>query len=138
MARLHLLLVLISSFVTFVLSIQLLQSPQIIRTGPVRLPFAKKINQTSVKNVLKIDRARAAAHMARFGIRVNTPASRRDVEEPADDQAVSYVASVGVGSPATQCQSHLCLVLFCVEPQRILCRLFDNRYGIFEHLGRCW
>ena len=116
MTRLFLLFILVSSFHTSGLSVKLLHSPKLIQNGPVRLPFAKRINQTSVKNVLRVDRARAAAHMARFGMRTSAPVSRRDtIEEPVDDQAVSYVASVGIGSPATQCQFHFHLVAFCME-----------------------
>ena len=112
------LLILTFSFVSSGLSVKLFQGPRLFQNVPIRLPFAKRINQTSIKNVLKIDRAsaRAAAHMARFGMRTSAPVSRRDtIDEPVDDQAVSYVASVGIGSPATQCQFHFHLVAFCME-----------------------
>lgn len=104
------------SFLGSGLFVQLFKGPEPVQADLIRLPFAKRINQTSIKNVLKADRARAAAHMDRFGIHTDIPPGRRGIiQEPIDDLAFQYVASVGIGSPATQCYSVSCLALFYVK-----------------------
>lgn len=77
-------------------------NPIVVRDNLVRLPFAKRFNITSGANILKHDQARAQALKARGSAR----AAGRLVKDAAvsvtvQNQAVTYVASVGVGSPAT-------------------------------------
>ena len=74
----------------------------------VRLPFTKRVRQTNAKQILRADRARAAARFARFGITPNAklvdPLILDSVTNvTADNSAVFYTVSVGIGSPATQC-----------------------------------
>ena len=127
MTRLSFLFASTFSFLSSGLFVQLFKGPEPVQADLIRLPFAKRINQTSVKNVLKVDRARARAHMARFGIHTGIPSDRRQIiQDPIDDQAVAYVASVGVGSPATQCHSISCLALFYVKFECVFFRLLVN------------
>lgn len=64
------------------------------------LEFAAKVNVTGSANIADADRARAAA------LRTNALAKngKRDGTVSVTNAAVTYTASVGVGSPATQCQ----------------------------------
>lgn len=65
------------------------------------LAFAARFNATGSQNVAEADRARAAA------LRKNASSKngKRDGAVSVANTAVTYTASVGVGSPATQCQS---------------------------------
>lgn len=67
------------------------------------LNFAAKINTVGLKNVAEIDRLRVAHHRA-TGLLSNGTGKRDGVEGVTDPTAVQYTASVGVGSPATQCE----------------------------------
>lgn len=65
------------------------------------LAFAAKVNGTGSTNIANSDRARAAA------LRKNALAKnngKRDGSVSVTNTAVTYTASVGIGSPATQCQ----------------------------------
>ena len=65
------------------------------------LAFAATVNGAGRANIAEADRARAAA------LRKNALSKRngkRDGVVSVDNAVVTYTASVGVGSPATQCQ----------------------------------
>jgi len=69
--------------------------------GPVVLPISRRLNGEGAQNLYQNDLKRANALIGRgseqaFFELENTPAENRDV---------SYIASVGVGSPPTQCES---------------------------------
>lgn len=67
------------------------------------LHFAAKISNVGVKNVADIDRQRVAHHRAIS--QFNKGSSKRNsIEGVTDPTAVQYTASVGIGSPATQCK----------------------------------
>ncbi|KAI0634432.1 family A1 protease [Trametes polyzona] len=69
----------------------------VIRDAPgLTLPIARRLNITGAANILKLDQARAQALYARP--EANT-AMQKLFNVPAIDQAVSYVANVGVGTP---------------------------------------
>ncbi|KAJ7511570.1 aspartic peptidase domain-containing protein [Mycena galericulata] len=76
-----------------------------VAAGPVEgsfvsLPISRHFNFTGSATVVQQDFARVQAIKSRkSGI-----ASRAAISEPVDNQAVSYIASVGVGSPATTYQ----------------------------------
>ncbi|KAK7680347.1 hypothetical protein QCA50_016587 [Cerrena zonata] len=80
-----------------------LASPAVtIRKSPVTLPFARRINATSVRDLLKIDQARAKAFKNRPQVQQRiTPASAAAFGVPATNQAVDYILEVGVGNPPT-------------------------------------
>ncbi|SJL06357.1 related to Polyporopepsin [Armillaria ostoyae] len=69
-----------------------LSSPAVI---PQTLPISRKLNFNGTSTIVQRDRARVAAFRSRNTTR------RAIVNEPVDNAAVLYTASVGVGSPAT-------------------------------------
>ncbi|PAV22065.1 aspartic peptidase A1 [Pyrrhoderma noxium] len=88
---------------TLLLAIAVAGNPVVVRDNLIRLPFAKQVNVTSFGDILKQDQARAAA-LRTFGqARASGKTLEKDavINEPVQNQAVTYVASVGVGSPAT-------------------------------------
>jgi cathepsin E len=83
-----------------------------VRHSPITLPLSRRVNTTSVHNLLRHDvrrakllKARAEAHHRGESLR---PDAASVVNQPLDNQAVSYIASVGVGSPPTLCE-FLCM-----------------------------
>ncbi|KAG6885308.1 hypothetical protein C0992_005245 [Termitomyces sp. T32_za158] len=81
-------------------------NPIVIRDSPVKLPLARRLNLTSVHNLVRHDLARAKHLRARAealskGVSPHVLSSDATIDESADNQAVDYIASVGVGSPAT-------------------------------------
>ncbi|KAG6873821.1 hypothetical protein C0992_008371, partial [Termitomyces sp. T32_za158] len=92
-----------SLLTTLLLALTVSANPIVVRDSPVKLPLARRLNLTSVHNLVRHDLARAKHLRARAealskGV---SPASDVIIDEPVDNQAVSYIASVGVGSPAT-------------------------------------
>ncbi|OBZ76836.1 Polyporopepsin [Grifola frondosa] len=78
--------------------------PVVVRDSPVTLPFARRMNFTGSATLLEIDQARAKALKARsqsHGIFDKSAI----ISVPTTNQAVYYTASVGVGTPPTQCSS---------------------------------
>jgi cathepsin E len=69
------------------------------RSTLVNVPLFKRVNTGS--NVVKSDQLRAESLKAKVEGKVLTPLER--ISSPATNKAVTYVASVGVGSPATNC-----------------------------------
>ncbi|KAK0233784.1 aspartic peptidase A1 [Armillaria fumosa] len=63
-----------------------------------RLPISKTLNLNGTRTIVERDRARVATFRSRTARNTTT---RAIVNEPADNVAVLYTASVGVGSPAT-------------------------------------
>jgi cathepsin E len=68
----------------------------------VKLPFAKVVS-TGLNNIVKQDRLRLSNIQAKAG-NVQGLENREVISSPAENRAVSYIASVGVGSPATYCK----------------------------------
>ncbi|GLB35829.1 putative peptidase A1 [Lyophyllum shimeji] len=87
---------------TLLLALAVAANPIVIRDSPVTLPLARRLNTTSIHNLLRHDQSRAKALRARAEAKASgnfhTDAI---INEPVDNQAVTYIASVGVGSPAT-------------------------------------
>lgn len=77
-------------------------SPVEIRNSPISLPIARRLSTSGgTINLLQHDLARVAALKDRS-------ASSNDYHSvPAINGAVTYIAKVGVGSPATTCKSNL-------------------------------
>ncbi|KAL5534090.1 hypothetical protein ACEPAG_551 [Sanghuangporus baumii] len=88
---------------TLLLAFVVSANPIVVRDNLVRLPFAKQVNVTGIGHILKNDQSRAAALRAIGEARASGKQLQKDavISAPAQNQAVSYVASVGVGSPAT-------------------------------------
>ena len=81
-------------------------NPVIFNRSPVTLPLSRRLNLTSTHNLLRHDQARAKAIKSR-GSSLKTGKdhdARAIINEPVDNQAVAYIASIGVGSPPTTCK----------------------------------
>ncbi|KAF9473456.1 aspartic protease [Pholiota conissans] len=72
----------------------------VVKRSPVTLPISRRVNLTSIHNLVRHDQNRAAALKLKASSRSRI-GSRAVVNEPVDNQAVTYIASVGVGSPPT-------------------------------------
>lgn len=87
--------------VVLAISLPTIASPAVhIRSSLVTLPFALKLNYTGT-TIADRDRARAAQIVTSSKDRVVADLGRRQSSIAATNTAVTYVASVGVGSPAT-------------------------------------
>lgn len=86
------------------LALAVTANPIVVRDNLVRVPFAKRVNATNISNLLAHDQARAAALKAHGAAKASGQLSKDAVISiGVQNQAVTYVASVGVGSPATTC-----------------------------------
>lgn len=74
-----------------------------VQKAPVKLSIARQFNTTGAQHILQHDQARAR-HLK---TRAAAESFASTVNEPVTNQAVIYTASVGVGSPATLCESFL-------------------------------
>ncbi|KAF8626022.1 hypothetical protein AX15_005112 [Amanita polypyramis BW_CC] len=72
------------------------RSVAVINESPVNLALSRHVNVTNMRNLVRHDQARAHILRERAG-----KASQQTINEPIDNVAVTYVASIGVGSPAT-------------------------------------
>ena len=80
---------------TLLFALSIAANPVLVNRSPVTLPISRQVNLTSVLNLLLHDQVRAKALKGHI------------VNEPIQNQAVSYVASVGVGSPPTTCKYYI-------------------------------
>lgn len=83
-------------------------NPIVVRESQVKLPLARRLNVTSAHNLLRHDVTRAKFLRASAEARLSGASdihTRAIIDERVDNQAVTYIASVGVGSPATTCES---------------------------------
>jgi cathepsin E len=74
-----------------------------VRNSPITLPISRRVNTTSTHNLLKHDLARVEALKARAKAAQGGASFEEAaiVNQPLDNQAVQYIATVGVGSPTT-------------------------------------
>ena len=73
-------------------------SPFVMRDSPVTLPIARRVKETGIYNILAHDQARAKALISR----AQGQGKKRDVYNVnVTNQAVTYIASVGIGCPPT-------------------------------------
>ncbi|KAF8124518.1 aspartic proteinase [Boletus edulis] len=87
---------------TLLLTLSIVATPLEVRTTRVTLPFAKRISANGgAINLVKHDQARAATLKDRGSAIQNGKLDRRDGGIAITNEAVSYVAAVGVGDPAT-------------------------------------
>lgn len=92
------------SLITLALAVS--ANPIVVRDSLVRVPFGKNVNVTSPEQILAADQARAAALRAHGQARASGKLTKDAViSVGVQNQAVTYVATVGVGSPATDCKS---------------------------------
>jgi cathepsin E len=81
---------------TLFLASSVIASPIVIRDSLITLPLSKRLNLDGI-SILEHDQARAKAFRAK-----NSAISTRDaINQPLTNKAVTYVAHVDIGSPAT-------------------------------------
>ncbi|TFK41838.1 aspartic protease [Crucibulum laeve] len=90
-----------SLFTTLLLALTVAANPVLLPRSSVTLPLSRRVNVTSVHNLVRHDVTRAKALKARGLAKANGFSVDAVINEQVDNQAVTYVASVGVGSPAT-------------------------------------
>jgi hypothetical protein len=79
-------------------------SPLTSRDPLVVLSMSKQLNTSRISNIVKNDRARARQLLSKT---LERRFSLAEVNEPVTNVAgVIYLASVGIGSPPTQCKAH--------------------------------
>ncbi len=81
-------------------------NPVVVSRSPVTLPVARKFNLgNGTTTLLQRDQARAASLKARAQSFTDggETSKRAIINEDVDNVAVLYTASIGVGSPATNC-----------------------------------
>ncbi|KAH7886050.1 aspartic peptidase domain-containing protein [Phlebopus sp. FC_14] len=91
-----------SLLTALLLALSIAATPVEVRDSPVTLPFAKRISDTGGPiNLVQHDQARASALREHADAISSGKLNRRTASIPVTNEAVSYIASVGVGSPAT-------------------------------------
>lgn len=88
---------------TVLLALAVSAEPILMKKSLVTLPISRRIKRTNL-NILEHDQLRAQALKAKGEARAAGLSHRAVISSQAENQAVSYVASIGVGSPATQCK----------------------------------
>ncbi|GJE89614.1 aspartic peptidase A1 [Phanerochaete sordida] len=86
------------ALVSLALAAAAVPAPAPVSVPVVSLPFVKAYNATEPLDIVRADRARARHLKSRLP---GSAYARRDGDVPVTNTAVSYIASVGVGSPAT-------------------------------------
>lgn len=93
---------------TLLLALSVTANPIVqVRNSRITLPLSRRVNTTSVHNLLQHDLNRVKALKARAKAIQGGELTFDEaaiINEPVDNQAVTYIASVGVGSPATAYQ----------------------------------
>ena len=93
---------------TLLLALAIAANPIVLKRSLVTLPLSRQLNPAGLQNLVQRDQKRARGLKARSEERVAGPhhslRSRSVINSPLEDHAVSYVASVGIGSPATNCE----------------------------------
>ncbi|KAF8895841.1 aspartic protease [Gymnopilus junonius] len=85
---------------TLLLALSVAANPVLVDRAPVTVSFSRRVNATSVQHLVKHDQARAR-YLKQKGTAKAAGLEAAVISSPVDNQAVSYIASVGVGSPAT-------------------------------------
>ncbi|KJA28403.1 hypothetical protein HYPSUDRAFT_33774 [Hypholoma sublateritium FD-334 SS-4] len=84
---------------TLLLAFSVAANPVLVDRSTVTLPLSRRLNLTSIHNLVLHDQARAKN--LKLGGSGKSANRRAVISEPVQNQAVTYVASIGVGSPAT-------------------------------------
>ncbi len=90
---------------TVLLAVTITAKPVVFDKAPVSLALSRRVNATGVHKVLARDQARARLFKSGGpSTSVDRVAVDAVINEPVDNQAFSYIASVGVGNPPTNCE----------------------------------
>lgn len=98
-----------SFIVVLIFSLTSTVTGNIVRANrsPITFPLAKRVNLTSIQNLVRNDQARAKLFKAQGAAKTSGLNVDAVINSPVENQAVSYVATVGIGIPATDCKSRL-------------------------------
>jgi len=99
---------------TLLLASSVAANPVVINRSPVTLPISRRVNFTSIHNLVRHDQARAKALKAKGSAKAAGVSFHNDavISSPADNQAVVYIATVGVGIPPTNCEQRMIFEVF--------------------------
>ena len=97
---------------SLLLAVSVAANPIVVRKAPVSLPIARRFNITGAHDIIQKDQARAKNH-ASVGKAKESGTMSADVARSVGitNQGTYYLACIGVGSPATDCELtllHLC------------------------------
>lgn len=95
-----------TTLIVLVLAMSAAASRVQMRRSPVTLPISRRINATNIRNLVRHDQTRVLA------LKLNAPNSDAAltvscVSVASENLATAYIASVGVGTPATFCKSSI-------------------------------
>jgi hypothetical protein len=77
-------------------------TPLTSRDPLLKLSMSRQLNNSGISNILKNDQARVSRMLSKTSGGMFSPA---EVNEPITNVAdSSYIASVGIGSPPTECE----------------------------------
>ncbi|KAJ7878605.1 aspartic peptidase A1 [Mycena leptocephala] len=82
------------------LALRVAAGPVLVEDSFISLPISRRFNFTGTGSVVQNDIARLQAIKTRKAAKQGL-AARAVISEPVDNQVVTYIASVGIGSPAT-------------------------------------
>ncbi|KAF8902546.1 aspartic protease [Gymnopilus junonius] len=85
---------------TLLLALSVAANPVLVDRAPVSVSFSRRVNATSVQHLVRHDQARAK-YLKQKGAAKAAGLEDAVINFPVENQAVSYIASIGVGSPAT-------------------------------------
>ncbi|EIW52039.1 acid protease [Trametes versicolor FP-101664 SS1] len=92
----------LASTFLLVLALGLTSDALVVRdSSRITLPIARRLNITGAANLVKLDQARAKALKSRPQAHTGNSPRATIFDAPVTNQAVDYVATVGVGSPPT-------------------------------------
>jgi cathepsin E len=91
---------------TLLLALSVAANPVLVNRSPVSLPISRRVNLTSIHNLLRHDQNRAKAlKLNGAALASGSPIDKTPVvSSQVDNQAVTYVAAVNIGNPATTYQ----------------------------------
>jgi cathepsin E len=91
----------VAAFLLTALFLAVAAQPPVSRNlSPVKLPFAKRASSTGTTNLVKHDQLRVKTLEAKAqGLE-----DLAIISSPATNRIIFYIASVGIGSPATYCK----------------------------------
>jgi cathepsin E len=94
----------ITLLTTLLLALSVVANPVLVNRAPVTLPISRRVNVTSVHNLVRHDQNRAKALKLKAAAKAAGLPVDNIINSQVDNQAVTYIAAVGIGSPATTYQ----------------------------------
>jgi cathepsin E len=89
---------------TLLFALAVVAQPAKPTTSQVKLGFSKRIISTGTGPINLVEQDRLRANYLKAGNPQALQGRSAVLSSPADNRAVSYIATVGVGSPPTNCK----------------------------------